>query len=250
MGDRGWDIDAVARVAARNLRPKQPSLPLGRPAAHDPRAGADLFPATVAPSVCVRHPDPRTPDEIVAKISGLMAEARAAVSDAGLPAPVSPMAAALSPWRWGDGVLVVRIPLETKNEANLASPHAKFVVASYRKKVHKAVRLALEPVFPRWTELPVVVTLTRHSAGHLDPHDGLPNAFKAVVDEIAEWLPLPKKPFAVRTKAGVEKRMRADDSDPRVTWKYDQQKSKPGTAWVTACFVARADIPQHEASNV
>lgn len=195
MGDRGWDIDAVARVAARNLQPRQPSL-----------WGAG-------------------PVERVLPV-------QRALQPMADPTP-APASAILSPWRWGDGVLVVRIPVKTKNEANLSSPHAKFAVPSYRKQVRAAVRAALVPVFPRWTELPVVVTLTRHGAGVLDPHDGLPNAFKSVVDEIAEWLPLPKKPGAKGT-------LRADDSDPRVTWKYDQQKAKPGTAWVTACFVARA----------
>ncbi len=51
---------------------------------------------------------------------------------------------------------------------------------------------------------PCVITLTRLSFGKLDEHDGLPNAFKAVVDGIADAM-------------GIR------DNNPAVKWKYAQQ---------------------------
>lgn len=57
--------------------------------------------------------------------------------------------------------------------------------------------------------VPCVVTLTRLSAGRLDRHDGLPSALKRVVDGIALAL-------------GI------DDGGLFVSWRYEQQKVKPG----------------------
>lgn len=145
-------------------------------------------------------------------------------------------------YRWEGDDLVVKLPVRTKNEANLSSPHARFALASYRKSIRKMVKRTLLAC-PHWTSLPVTVTLTRFGAGRVDAHDGLPNCFKSVVDEIAEWLPLPKKPHAVRTKQGLEKRLRADDSDARVTWLYWQEKAPPGTGFVIARFSPRKDDP-------
>lgn len=126
-------------------------------------------------------------------------------------------------FRWDGPKLVVRLELQTKNEANLASPHTPFLVASYRKKVHRVVaeHMLACPKFP----LPCVVTLKRFSAGKLDKHDGLPNSQKTVVDELAKWLGLP-----------VNKRGHADDSDPRVEWKYDQAKCPAKQGWVEVTF--------------
>lgn len=56
---------------------------------------------------------------------------------------------------------------------------------------------------------PVVVTLTRHSTGCLDAHDGLPASLKVVVDCVARWL-------------GV------DDASKSITWEYRQKKCKRG----------------------
>ncbi len=54
--------------------------------------------------------------------------------------------------------------------------------------------------------LPCIITLTRYSMGQLDAHDGLPNAFKAVVDGIADAM-------------GIR------DNNPGVQWKYEQAKA-------------------------
>lgn len=57
--------------------------------------------------------------------------------------------------------------------------------------------------------LPVVVTLTRLSAGALDGHDNLRASLKHVVDGVARYL-------------------KVDDADPRVEWRYAQQTTKRG----------------------
>jgi hypothetical protein len=59
--------------------------------------------------------------------------------------------------------------------------------------------------------LPCVVLLTRIAPRPIkDEHDNLPRAFKACVDEVAAWL-------------GV------DDSDPRVVWRYAQERGAART---------------------
>lgn len=57
--------------------------------------------------------------------------------------------------------------------------------------------------------LPVLVTLTRLSPGSrpMDEPDGLSSALKSIRDEVARHL-------------GV------DDADPRITWKYAQERAK------------------------
>lgn len=53
--------------------------------------------------------------------------------------------------------------------------------------------------------LPLTVTLVRQ-APHAFDDDNLASSFKAVRDQVADWLGLP------------------NDRDPRVTWRYDQEK--------------------------
>ena len=61
--------------------------------------------------------------------------------------------------------------------------------------------------------LPAVITLTRHSAGHLDS-DNLQSALKRVRDSVAEWCG-------------------CDDSDAApLRWKYRQEKCLPGRYFV------------------
>ena len=60
--------------------------------------------------------------------------------------------------------------------------------------------------------LPCVVTMTRLSSGILDD-DNLQGACKAIRDGIADRLDI-------------------DDRDPRVEWRYAQEKCKRGEYWV------------------
>lgn len=88
-----------------------------------------------------------------------------------------------------------------------------FRVAAHRKALQRSQTRRVVHGLPT-PQLPVIVCLTRHSSGTLDAHDNLPSAFKHIVDELAVWL-------------GV------DDADPRVQWRYEQEKCKRGQTWVT-----------------
>ena len=81
------------------------------------------------------------------------------------------------------------------------------------KKTRTAVALVLSQHEP--PPLPLVVTLIRESSGTLDGHDNLMMSMKAVVDQVAIWIGLP------RNKKG-----HANDADPRVTWRYEQRRVK------------------------
>ena len=76
--------------------------------------------------------------------------------------------------------------------------------------------------------LPAVVTLTRVAPCPLDD-DNLPPSLKAVRDQVAVQLGLPLKRLA--RGQGVPT---ADDRDPRVTWKYDQDERN--------CYAVRITI--------
>ncbi len=96
----------------------------------------------------------------------------------------------------------IYVDVRTYNSSNSLA-HWR-VVSGQRRRVRTAVELALrqhEPLPP----LPVRVTMTRISPGTMDLHDGVPNALKSVVDQIAEHY--------------GEK-----DNDPRFEWKYSQVK--------------------------
>lgn len=55
---------------------------------------------------------------------------------------------------------------------------------------------------------PIVVTLTRIAPRQLDGHDNLQSGFKGMVDGVADWLGVP-------------------DSDPRIEWRYAQERGDP-----------------------
>ncbi len=100
------------------------------------------------------------------------------------------------------------IPLKTVSESNVKEHWSKSA------KRHKAQKQMIKYWFlqesvPKY--LPVVVTMTRLSPRFLDD-DNLQTAFKYVRDAIAEY-------FIPGLAVG-----RADD-DPRITWKYSQEKS-------------------------
>ncbi len=99
------------------------------------------------------------------------------------------------------------IPVRTVNELNGSHQHWS-VVARRRKHVRQAAMVVTIP-HARRIPLPVVVTLRRLSAGVLDD-DGLRAALKSARDGIADALGL------------------RDDSDPRVTWRYEQGKCARG----------------------
>ena len=79
------------------------------------------------------------------------------------------------------------------------------VGAGQRKAGKKIVFFPLLKSVP----FPVIVTCTRISPGSFDKHDNAVSCFKNFVDGIADAL-------------GIR------DNDKRVTWRYAQEKSKPG----------------------
>jgi hypothetical protein len=73
---------------------------------------------------------------------------------------------------------------------------------------------------------PCEVTLTRISPRFLDSEDNLPIAFKWIKDEIGACF-FPEKLVTFHKKNGkIVKNKGHADSDPRVKWKYSQEKGK------------------------
>lgn len=113
----------------------------------------------------------------------------------------------------------ITLPIRTVNESN--GQHGHWSAKSKRRKTQReAVAWAFQnrPLPP----LPVVVTLTRISAGSLDEHDNLRGSMKSIVDEIAKLYALP-------------------DKDPRFEWRYDQAKAKRGQYGVRVCIQPKGD---------
>ena len=106
--------------------------------------------------------------------------------------------------------MLIEIPVKTVSTLNTRE---HFRVAAKRKALHRSIVKRYMDNVPRPT-LPVIVCLTRYSAGTLDAHVNLPSAFKHVVDGLAVWL-------------GIE------DADHRVRWTYEQEKCKRGLTWIT-----------------
>lgn len=108
--------------------------------------------------------------------------------------------------------ITVRLPLKTESLNFLLKMH--FRSRAKMTKMHRAyAKHALRAkAFPSSITLPVVVTMTRHSAGTLDD-DNLHGALKAVRDGVSDWLHL-------------------DDADPRVTFVYEQARCEEKKYWV------------------
>ena len=98
-------------------------------------------------------------------------------------------------------VATVLLPLKTVSEMNVRTHWAS------RAKRMKSARRTAAALCPR-SPLPVVVTLTRYSAGTLDD-DNLRSALKGARDGCADALG-------------------CDDADPRLRFEYAQEKCKRG----------------------
>ncbi|MGE7136018.1 hypothetical protein ACQKIE_00095 [Luteibacter sp. NPDC031894] len=102
-------------------------------------------------------------------------------------------------------MIVVELPIKTVGGLN-AREHWRKRAARVKAERHAAWfmlgRLGSPPV------LPVIVTMTRKSAGVLDD-DNLQGAMKAIRDGIADYLYVP-------------------DNDPRIQWRYAQERCKRG----------------------
>lgn len=96
----------------------------------------------------------------------------------------------------------VEVPLRIVSVANLRE---HWTVKARRAKHHRQAALVIRK--PSLPALPCVVTLTRIAPRELDG-DNLQTAFKALRDGIAD-------------------RLGVDDKDPRVAWRYRQERGQP-----------------------
>lgn len=99
---------------------------------------------------------------------------------------------------------MIRLDVKTVNEANGSHGHWR---AKYKRRKFQR-ELAMVAVRPHLIPLPVVVTLTRLSAGTLDD-DAVPLSMKSIRDGIADAYKIA-------------------DNDPRIRFRYAQSKAKRG----------------------
>lgn len=114
------------------------------------------------------------------------------------------------------------LPIKTVSEAN-CSEHW-----SVKSKRHKQQQFFIRALFKkhgRAIPLPCIVKFIRLSPRQLDD-DNLCMVFKKIRDEVSECL-IPHKKQTYTTKKGTVVTIKGrQDSDPRITWKYQQEASK------------------------
>ncbi len=109
----------------------------------------------------------------------------------------------------GLGTYTFQLPVKAISEANKME---HWTERRDRRRGQKTIiQAALNP-YLNSIKLPCVITFKRYGPRLLDVHDNLPMAFKGIVDFVAELL--------------TGKGRGRGDSDPRLSWKYDQEKSK------------------------
>ncbi len=120
--------------------------------------------------------------------------------------------------------IVWEIPLKTVSEAN-CSEH--WTVSSKR---HRQQQFFVRMLFHSLKDpvpLPCQITLIRLNSRPMDGQDNLPMSFKWIVDQISECIFPEKRKNYVKDGKVRQLKGRAD-SDPRITWKYAQEKGKMG----------------------
>jgi hypothetical protein len=194
--------------------PGRPSLsagvPKGRHGAHRSGAGHSAMPATGR----VELLEGETPAQALARVTGKWGKLR---SDR---KPVAAPFCAPAP-TGDDQIAGFAVPVVTANESNGSHQHYR-VVTRRRKHIRaETTRAAVESGCPVPAP-PLVVTITRHSAGVLDD-DGLRSATKSVRDGVAKWL-------------GVDDKRRE-----LVAYEYAQSPCKRGLGWVTVEIRRKAE---------
>lgn len=108
--------------------------------------------------------------------------------------------------------MTITIPLRIVSERNQRQSRWALARKTAAQRAHAKMNCNTHPAMQkqRWAVRNggIVVTLTRIAPRKLDEHDGLRDAFKAIVDGVADSL-------------GVK------DNDPRVAWQYRQRSGKP-----------------------
>ncbi len=105
--------------------------------------------------------------------------------------------------------IAVMLPIKAISEANV---YQHWTVRADRKRGQKAILHAGLSPYLSMIKLPCCISLHRYGPKLLDAHDNLPASFKSLVDFTAELL--------------TGKGRGRGDSDPRLSWKYSQEKSK------------------------
>lgn len=113
------------------------------------------------------------------------------------------------------------LPIKTVSEFN-SSEHWSSKSRRHRQQQF-FVKLSYQRICTEMA-LPCVITLTRLSPRLLDS-DNLGGALKYVRDEIAECI-LPHTGGLYKTRTGWRRMKGHADSDPRLTWQYEQEQTK------------------------
>jgi len=122
-----------------------------------------------------------------------------------------------------DDSIIWNLDLKTESEAN-CSEH--WVAKSKRHKTQQFFIRSLFNGEAREIPMPCEISLIRVSPRFLDAEENLPMAFKWIKDQIGACL-FPEKVVLYRKKSGkIASNKGHADSDPRVKWKYGQEKGK------------------------
>lgn len=119
--------------------------------------------------------------------------------------------------------IIWELPLKTISESNKSEHWIK------SSKRHKTQQFFIRALFRREAKeipMPCTVTMTRISSRFLDCEENLPMAFKWIKDEIGACL-FPEKVVIYKKRSGKYAINKGHaDSDPRIKWKYAQEKGK------------------------
>jgi hypothetical protein len=119
--------------------------------------------------------------------------------------------------------IIWELPLKTVSESNRAEHWTK------SSKRHKQQQFFIRELFKGRVDaikLPATVTMIRIGPRVLDKEENLPMAFKWIKDEVGACL-FPEKVVVYKKKSGKYALNKGHaDSDPRITWKYGQEKGK------------------------
>jgi len=119
--------------------------------------------------------------------------------------------------------IIWELPLKTISESNKSEHWTK---SSSRHKTQQFFIRALFMREAREIPIPCTVTMIRIGPRFLDCEENLPMAFKWIKDEIGACL-FPHKVVIYKKKGGSYASNKGHaDSDPRVKWKYAQEKGK------------------------
>ncbi len=121
----------------------------------------------------------------------------------------------------GDNLIRWEIHIKTVSESNISEHWTK---SSRRHRQQQFFIRNLFKINSQTIPLPCEIILTRISNRFLDPEDNLPMSLKWIKDQIGACI-FPEKVVIYKKKNGSFATNKGhSDSDPRVIWKYAQEK--------------------------